>query len=295
MAVFTRWPCDFYMTFQHLSIENMQLFVTVADNSSISRSAEQLFIDASSVSRKISLIEEELSNQLFIRSNQGVALTDTGIIFYNFCQETLKNLSELFEHLSVSSSLSQLKIGTYDSVSVGLYKDFFSENFSKIGAVKISNQIDNLIQSFNNNQLNTLIIDDEFSKFLTGNFYEKSLAKEAFYLVSHQKFANSFDSKNWKQLELFLNPKSCPIHQKLLALCPKENLPKIHEIEYTASPLSFLVSSNQATILPESSLKKYASENFYFQKLPENFNRNLVIFSRTLSDQELFLRKNNTQ
>lgn len=65
-------------------------FVTVADNSSISRSAEQLFIDASSVSRKISLIEEELSNQLFIRSNQGVALTDTGIIFYNFCQETLK-------------------------------------------------------------------------------------------------------------------------------------------------------------------------------------------------------------
>ena len=135
-----------------------------------------------------------------------------------------------------------------------------------------------------------MIIDDEFSKFLTGNFYEKSLAKEAFYLVSHQKFANSFDSKNWKQLELFLNP----IHQKLLALCPKENLPKIHEIEYTASALSFLVSSNQATIL-QSSLKKYASENFYFQKLPENFNRNLVILSRTLSDQELFLRKNNTQ
>jgi len=71
-------------------------------------------------------------------------------------------------------------------------------------------------------------------------------------------------------------------------------LPKIHEIEYTASALSFLVSSNQATIL-QSSLKKYASENFYFQKLPENFNRNLVILSRTLSDQELFLRKNNTQ
>ncbi len=63
MAVFARWPCDFYMTFQHLSIENMQLFVTVADNSSISRSAEQLFIDASSVSRKISLIEEELSDR----------------------------------------------------------------------------------------------------------------------------------------------------------------------------------------------------------------------------------------
>ncbi|EQC53981.1 hypothetical protein LLT5_01170 [Lactococcus cremoris subsp. cremoris TIFN5] len=136
MAVFARWPCDFYMTFQHLSIENMQLFVTVADNSSISRAAEQLFIDASSVSRKISLIEEELSNQLFIRSNQGVALTDTGILFYNFCQETLKNLSELFEHLSVNPSLSQLKIGTYDSVSVGLYKDFLVKIFQNSEQLK---------------------------------------------------------------------------------------------------------------------------------------------------------------
>ncbi|EQC55259.1 hypothetical protein LLT5_01175 [Lactococcus cremoris subsp. cremoris TIFN5] len=130
-----------------------------------------------------------------------------------------------------------------------------------------------------------MIIDDEFSKFLTGNFYEKSLAKEAFYLVSHQKFTNSFDSKNWKQLELFLNPKSCPIHQKLLALCPKENLPKIHEIEYTASALSFLVSSNQATIL-QSSLKNMHQKIFIFK----NFQKISIV--TLLYYQEPCLTKN---
>ncbi|WP_195935873.1 LysR family transcriptional regulator [Lactococcus lactis] len=278
------------MSFQHLTIENMQLFVTVADSGSISAAAEQFFIDPSSVSRKISLMEEGLSNQLFNRSTRGVSLTDSGSNFYKFCQETLENLSVLFDELSVKSELSQLRIGTYDSVSVGLYNNFFSKNFSKLGTVTISNQINELIKNFNNNQLNTLIIDHEFSKLLTDTFYEKPLIEEAFYLVSNHKFTDRFVSKDWSQLELFLHPKNCPIHQKLLTVCSKEKLPKIHEIEHTVSALAFLNSKNQATLLPESSLKKVASENFYFYKLPEKFNRKLSLVSRNLQIQDLFFK-----
>jgi DNA-binding transcriptional LysR family regulator len=278
------------MSFQHLTIENMQLFVTVADSGSISAAAEQFFIDPSSVSRKITLMEEELSNQLFTRSTRGVSLTDSGNNFYKFCQETLANLSVLFDELSVKSELSQVKIGTYDSVSIGLYNNFFSKNFSKLGVVKISNQINELIKNFNNNQLNTLIIDHEFSKLLTGVFHEKPLVEEAFYLVSTQKLTDSFVRENWSQFELFLHPKNCPIHQKLLTICPTKNLPKIHEIEYTMSALAFLNSENQASLLPESSLKKISSDNLYFHKLPKKFNRKLSLVSRNLQVQDLFFK-----
>ena len=61
-----------------MRIEQLEAFVEVASSKSISIAAENLYITQPSLSRSMKLLEDELGLTLFIRSSDGVRLTDSG-------------------------------------------------------------------------------------------------------------------------------------------------------------------------------------------------------------------------
>lgn len=75
-----------------MELRQLEHFVTTADFGSTRRAAETLYTSQSSVSKNISMLEEELGVTLFVRSNRGVSLTEAGREFYDQAHAILQNV-----------------------------------------------------------------------------------------------------------------------------------------------------------------------------------------------------------
>lgn len=64
-----------------MSLQQLQYFVTVAEEEHVTRAAERLRISQPPLSRQIQALEDELGQPLFERRGRGIALTDFGRYF----------------------------------------------------------------------------------------------------------------------------------------------------------------------------------------------------------------------
>ena len=65
----------------------IRYFTAVAETLNFRRAAKRLGISQSSVSRQISVLEQELETKLFIRTNRSVSLTDEGAALLPHAQD----------------------------------------------------------------------------------------------------------------------------------------------------------------------------------------------------------------
>ena len=62
-------------------------FVSLVNNPSFSKTAEELFISQSSLSKHIRSMEKELGTPLFIRTTRSIELTDQGRLFLPYAKQ----------------------------------------------------------------------------------------------------------------------------------------------------------------------------------------------------------------
>lgn len=104
-----------------MELYQLRTFVTVIEERSISGAARRLSITPSSVSTHIKTLETEFGVELFVRTNQGVEVTDKGQILAQHARQTLLAANGLSQQASV---LQQHLIGTIRlgiSVSSGVF------------------------------------------------------------------------------------------------------------------------------------------------------------------------------
>lgn len=75
-------------------LDNILIFVKVAEYESISRAARALSMPISTVSRRLSVLESQLGVTLLRRTTRRVSLTAQGRKYFNECQEPLSLLQE---------------------------------------------------------------------------------------------------------------------------------------------------------------------------------------------------------
>ena len=73
-----------------MDFRTLTYFVTVARELNITRAAAMLNMSQPPLSKQISLLEQDYGTQLFIRSKQGLTLTDTGKLLYKRAQQMLE-------------------------------------------------------------------------------------------------------------------------------------------------------------------------------------------------------------
>ncbi len=84
-------------TFDNLS--KYKIFLSVAENKSISKAAASLYISQPAVSVAIRKLEENLNTTLLIRKSKGVELTEKGKILYDNAKKSLQMLSDTERNL----------------------------------------------------------------------------------------------------------------------------------------------------------------------------------------------------
>ena len=113
--------------------QEIQAFLEVCRNQSISRAAEKLFISQSSLSTKIRILERRLGYTLFIRGkgSRSVMLTDKGEKFLELAVKYQEILEEMLA-LGKDTGAEKLRISSMNSLGTHLltpvYERFMAEN-----------------------------------------------------------------------------------------------------------------------------------------------------------------------
>ena len=72
----------------------LDTFLQVAALGSFSKAAEAMFITAPAVIKQINLLESNLGFKLFVRSHQGLVLTEAGKSMYGDIKRIIQNCNE---------------------------------------------------------------------------------------------------------------------------------------------------------------------------------------------------------
>ena len=78
-----------------IDIQRVETFLYAAEKLSLSETAKQLHLSQPTVSHQIKLLEQELGNTLFVRSNTGLKLTEAGRLMLPWARRLLHDTNEL--------------------------------------------------------------------------------------------------------------------------------------------------------------------------------------------------------
>ncbi len=96
------------------SLDALRTFVLAATYLNVSRTAEELCLNQSAVSRQLKQLEEQLGVQLFHRTNRGLALTDSGQRYLQHIEKPMQQIQRATAELLPSShTLSLLVDGAF--------------------------------------------------------------------------------------------------------------------------------------------------------------------------------------
>jgi len=127
-------------------LDNILIFVKVAQFESISRAARSLGMPISTVSRRLSVLESELGVSLLRRTTRRVTLTAQGREYFNQCQEPLTLLQEAERVLTQAQKKPEGMLRVSVPVILGQepFFDFISGFLKKHAGIRIDLFITNL-------------------------------------------------------------------------------------------------------------------------------------------------------
>ena len=83
----------------HMKSRELEYILTVAQEGSIARAAEKLYVGQPAISKAISSVEKSLDLQLFIRDRTGMIPTEAGIIYAEYARRILEIDRQMRENL----------------------------------------------------------------------------------------------------------------------------------------------------------------------------------------------------
>ncbi len=93
-----------------MQVKDLELFVAIKNEKSITKAAERLYMAQSTASRRIVEMESELGHPLLYRSTHGLTVTAQGKKVYLHAQKVLEEYSKLLESLG-DAPIPRLSIG----------------------------------------------------------------------------------------------------------------------------------------------------------------------------------------
>jgi DNA-binding transcriptional LysR family regulator len=104
-----------------LSFQKLELFCHVASLRSVTRAAERLGVAQPAVTAHLRDLEEKLGVRLVYRDGRNLGLTEAGLRFHRWCEETLTRCAELARELSGLSGGTRGSAIIAASMSAGSY------------------------------------------------------------------------------------------------------------------------------------------------------------------------------
>ena len=113
-----------------MNLENMKCFISLAECLNFTRAADKEHITQTSMSRKISSLEEELNVRLLERTSRGISLTEAGRVLYDRASRLLDYAHSTAQEVAATGKKHILRLGITSS-TVATVLPYISE-FSRV-------------------------------------------------------------------------------------------------------------------------------------------------------------------
>ncbi len=193
-----------------LNLSQLQTFVTVISEGSMTAAADKLYLTQPAVSQQIRNLEDELGVDLLVRGVRLIKATAQGEVLYEHAKKILLQVQQA--EVAVKSMGSELKgtvrIGTLNSIGLQIMSPVLSRllRFNPQLHLKVDYERgEDLVRRFQNRESDVVILPEtqkEFSVDL-GAVEKKILLKEEMWLVGTGKDADVPVQIDDQQLSLF--------------------------------------------------------------------------------------------
>lgn len=131
-----------------MELKDLQYVLAIAKYKNLSYAARNLFVTQPALSHKLSAVETELGEKLFIRNTRNVEITAAGELFCKYASEVLTAMDKLYD--AFDSDASKMR----HSINLGLFPffrytpvselllSFFSEKNDTIGSLRVVENYD---------------------------------------------------------------------------------------------------------------------------------------------------------
>jgi len=177
-----------------LNIQQLQSFVTVVSEGSMTEAANKLYLTQPAISQQIRNLEDELGVELLLRGTRAVRPTLQGELLFEHARRILQMVQQTETAIKVmGTQLSGfLRIGTLNSLGVQLVSPVVGRLLKfnpKVSFLVEFDEEKGLVEKFKLGQLDLVIIPEQATHSL-GQIDKKLLLKEEMWLVGSGKDAD---------------------------------------------------------------------------------------------------------
>jgi LysR family transcriptional regulator, transcriptional activator of the cysJI operon len=176
-----------------LNLYQLQSFVTVISEGSMTGAADKLFLTQPAISQQIKNLEDELGVELLVRGVRQIRPSLQGEVLYDYAKKVLHlaQQAEVAVRAMGAELRGQIRIGTLNSLGVQLISPIVSRLLKHNPNLSIKIDYDlgeNLIKAFRKGELDAVILPEVEKQFGTTLDAEKKfLLKEEMWLVGSGK------------------------------------------------------------------------------------------------------------
>lgn len=267
-----------------MELNDLLIFLKVAECSSITQAAEELGYVQPNVSERVRKLEEELGVPLFERTNRGVKVLPAGETAQKYVTKIMSLITEMKG--KVRSETEVYNLGTTQSIAKIYLEKQFAENESACSLYVEANAT-----------LKRLLKNHEIDMAITNHLLSDPDFKKVHSMKENLILLKSMNKKKVNlQTETFLvsRDENCPFRKYTLQFIQEKDIlnSKVIEIDSFNMILAMVSSQRGLAFLPESSLDsrfetisvpepKVVDINFYIRKDSRRPTPDFLISSQT--------------
>lgn len=275
-----------------MNLKQLEYLISIVKNESFTKTANEMFISQSSLSKKIQSLEEELEIKILNRNKSQIKLTDAGKEVYEFSKVILEEQSKLnksleeYRHLSKTNiNFASIPILSYYGTN-SLFADFSSKYLDKniyFNIIEMNQKF--VIRLLDNNDIDLALIRYSSSVNLDKYDYIDYYVDE-FVLVCNSNHELSkkdvIDLKDISNYPFILMDKTSNLNNIILTELKRLNIDiNIKSIVSRHNLVLEMVSKNLGiSLLPKKLLETINIDNIIYKPLHTPINSKLLLLKK---------------
>ena len=278
-----------------MNIEFLKGFVETVQTKSIAKASENLHISHTALSKQLKSLEKHFDVQLFVRSSQGVELTEAGQVLYQSSAGLFEQLSALKHQLEPFKIWGRVRIAAVPDIAARYL-------MPSLPALEEQGYEVELIYRQSTREVYKLLLGGEADLIVAERIsmhpsvWMEDLKEEPLYAVMSKAHplagATGVTLSELSNQPLVLYTEGCTIRAKLTELFAKLKLP-MHiktEVDFSEVILGYVGNGEGVTVLPEAFVLPFSDRLALVPLQHAEAHRTISVFSKNRSKGQKILR-----